>query len=164
MTEQKPHWHQPSHPGLISVKQGTGSFSSHSTSLQNLAAGSLFTKLDTTTPSSAAYSTVQVGPDAHVELNSDLLYTNHSCDPSLVFDMSAMKVRVVADRALKKGDMLTFFYPSTEWKMAQEFDCGCGSERCLGRIMGAKDMKVEDLRRYWLNEHIEELLRNEHST
>jgi len=162
MTEQKPHWPQPSHPDLIELKQGIGSFSSHTTSLQDLAPGSLFTKLDATTPSSAAYSTVQVGQDAHVELNSDLLYTNHSCDPSLVFDMSAMEVRVVAERALKKGDMLTFFYPSTEWEMAQEFDCRCGSARCLGRIKGAKHMKAEDLRRYWLNEHIEELLRKEH--
>ena len=75
--------------------------------------------------------------------------------------MAAMEVRVVADRALKKGDVLTFFYPSTEWEMAQEFECGCGSERCLGRINGAKDMKVEELRRYWLNEHIEEMLRKE---
>jgi len=161
MAEQKPHWSQPSHPGLVEVKQGTSSFSSYSTSLQDLARGSLFTKLDSTTPSSAAYSTVQVGVEAHVELNSDLLYTNHSCDPSLVFDMSAMEVRVVAERALKKGDMLTFFYPSTEWEMAQEFECSCGSKGCLGRITGAKNMRVEELRRYWLNAHIEELLRKE---
>ena len=162
MAEQKPHWPQPSHSDLIAVQQGTGSFSSHITSLQDLGPGSLFTKLDSTTPSSAAYSTVQVGQDAHIELNSDLLYTNHSCDPSLVFDMSAMEVRVAGERALNKGDMLTFFYPSTEWEMAQEFDCSCGSERCLGRIKGAKHMKKENLRRYWLNEHIEQLLQKEH--
>lgn len=163
MQEQQLHRAQPSHPGLIEVKQGTG-FSSYAISLQDLDAGSLLTKLDSATPVEApAYSTVQAGKHAHVELNSDLLYTNHSCDPSLVFDMEKLEVRVIDDRPLRRGDILTFFYPSTEWEMAQEFDCQCGSRRCLGKITGAKQMRQEELRRYWLNAHIEEMLAEEES-
>jgi len=30
------------------------------------------------------YATVQMGRDEHLDLNSDLLYINHSCEPSLV--------------------------------------------------------------------------------
>jgi len=151
-----------SHPNLIDVRLGTGSFSSYGVSLVDLEAGALFTKIDTATPApKSAYSTVQTGKDSHIELNSDLLYCNHSCDPNLVFDMSKMEVRVIDNRPLKKGDPLTFFYPSTEWDMAQTFECACGSKKCLGMISGAKHMKRDDLRRYWLNPYIEDMLQED---
>jgi hypothetical protein len=151
---------RPSHPDLIEIHRGSGSFSSYSTSLVDLNAGSLFTRITSATlVSAAAYSTVQTGKDSHVELNSDLLYTNHSCDPSLIFDMKQMEVRVVDDRPLKKGDVLTFFYPSTEWEMAQAFDCQCRTPKCLGTIQGAKHMQRDILRTFWLNKHIEDLLK-----
>ena len=35
------------------------------------------------------------------------------------------------------GDQLTFFYPSTEWKMEQPFTCICGYTKCIGLIEGA---------------------------
>ena len=72
--------------------------------------------------------------------------------------MSKMEVRVVDDRDLKKGDILTFFYPSSEWHMDQPFDCHCKTESCCGRIAGAKDMDEKLLKRYWLNPHIQALL------
>ena len=51
-----------------------------------------------------------------------------------------------------------FFYPSTEWDMAQPFDCLCGSETCRGRISGAGDMTAKQLSGLFLNKHIHELL------
>jgi len=152
----------PTHPNLIDVRRGTGAFSAYSLSLIDCEAGAVFAKIDTATPTAKpAYSSVQTGKNSHIELNSDLLYTNHSCDPSLVFDMSRMEVRVVDDGPIKKGGLMTFFYPSTEWDMSQPFDCNCGSEKCLGKINGAKNMKRDDLKRYWLNPHIEEMLKEE---
>jgi hypothetical protein len=56
------------------------------------------------------------------------------------------------------GDELTFFYPSTEWSMAQPFNCLCGKPTCRGRISGARDMTEEQLEGMWLNGHIRELL------
>ncbi|KAJ9641381.1 hypothetical protein H2199_005351 [Coniosporium tulheliwenetii] len=96
--------------------------------------------------------------DTHIELNSDLVFCNHSCDPSVEFDMERFEVRVVKDRALKAGEAVTFFYPSSEWEMAQPFECECGSGRCRGTISGAKDMRDGDLEGYWLNGHIVGLL------
>ena len=79
-----------------------------------------------TTAPKKRYTTVQVGPDEHVELNSDLVYMNHSCDPSVILD--TLNRTVTATRDLKAGDELCFFYPSSEWDMIQPFPCWCGAE------------------------------------
>lgn len=113
-----------------------------------------------------AYTSVQTGANSHIELNSDLVYCNHSCNPSLNFDMGKMEVRVVDDRDLKVGDQLTFFYPSSEWDMDQPFQCNCGAGEgvCKGVIDGAKKMDRKDLEGYWLNDHIKELLQERDSS
>jgi hypothetical protein len=106
---------------------------------------------------------VQVGRAAHVELHSDLLYCNHSCAPTLEFDVARMEVRVARGRELRVGDPLTFWYPSTEWEMAQPFKCTCRSEACKDWISGAGQMAPEVLSEYWLNEHIVEMLKERES-
>ncbi|KAI9772680.1 MAG: hypothetical protein M1840_000275 [Geoglossum simile] len=155
-----PHWAQPSHPGLIKVVLRPKAFTSGASSLVALPAGSLLTRLETATPAPRAYSSVQISRDEHIELNSDLIYCNHSCAPSLEFDMKKSEIRVARDKDLKVGDALTFFYPSTEFDMAQPFQCECsaGEGNCKGRIAGAGRMAREALEGYWLNEHIEILL------
>ena len=142
---------------LLHVERKEGSFASRSVSLVNLPAGAVFARITNPTPATCAYSSVQASRDLHIELNCDLLYTNHSCRPSVVFDMERWEVRV-GEKGLKEGDELTFFYPSTEWEMSQPFDCQCGARECRGKITGAKDMSREILKQYWLNRHIEELL------
>jgi len=72
-----------------------------------------------------------------------------------------MEVRSLRD--IQKGEMITFFYPSTEWSMAQPFDCLCKSGKCIGRISGAKDIKKDVLERYWLTEHIRRLKKKQES-
>lgn len=56
------------------------------------------------------YSTVQVGEERHIELNSDLLYINHSCDPSVRFEVGEKREgwRAVAERDIQKGEALSF--------------------------------------------------------
>lgn len=56
--------------------------------------------------------------------------------------------------SLADPQALTFFYPSTEWFMAQPFDCHCGATKCLKRISGARDIDPAVLARYQLNSHI----------
>ncbi|PRP83951.1 hypothetical protein PROFUN_08635 [Planoprotostelium fungivorum] len=124
MDPVKPHWQRPSHPDLILAKKGDDpkSFSASSHSLVDLPTGSTFTKLTfppLTLVESPSYATLQTGRDQHVLLNSDIMFANHSCSPSLEFDVGQMEVRVSRDRDMKKGDGLTFFYPSTEWNMSQ---------------------------------------------
>ena len=124
-----------------------------------LPAGSLFTPITTATEvRQKKWSTVQVSQDKYVELNSALLYMNHSCRPSLEVDADLMEVRVTKDRDLQVGDELTFFYPSTEWQMDKPFLCLCGAgSGCLGTVTGAADIEAQKLRKWLVNEHIVKL-------
>lgn len=145
---------------LVQVVHGNGEYSSKLISLVDAQPGEILTGIEGSAPTSQrAYTSVQVSEDADIELNSDLVYCNHSCDPSVVFDMGNYQVRVVANRPLKRGDDVTFFYPSTEWDMRQRFECQCGSGRCLGQVQGAKYLDQGVLKGYWLNSHIERLLK-----
>jgi hypothetical protein len=143
----------PTHPNHISINYSAEAFGASATSLADLPAGALFAKMTTTTPGSETYTSVQTGSNTEIELNSDLVFCNHSCAPSLVFDMARLEARVVDDGPLKKGDELTFFYPSTEWDMTQPFHCTCGAEDCIGWVSGAKGMDEKVLGKYWLNYH-----------
>ena len=106
------------------------------------------------TQSYATYLTVQVGISKHITLQPEFLqYINHSCVPTVFFDTTAMQLIALQD--LIKGDELTFFYPSTEWDMAQPFVCNCGSRQCLGIIQGAKYLSPQQALAYRLNVYIE---------
>ena len=156
---EEPPWRQPSHPGLVRVHRIPGQYKSYATSLVSLPAGSLFSPITghffikhRTWPS------VEAPNGNHIDLNSDLFYVNHSCAPSLEYDVAAMEVRVSRYRDLKEGDLLTFFYPSTEWHMVQSFECTCHEAACLGKIVGASQFGKAKLQKYWLNQHIEDRL------
>lgn len=179
-----PHWTQPSHPELIQVHYERPSpcskalatpshddpslYTSSAKSLVSLPRGALLTRMTSTTPAPhATYATVQTSATTHINLNSDLLYCNHSCAPSLEFDVAPdrMEVRVSRYRDLQVGDDLTFFYPSTEWSMARGFECRCGAgEACLGWVGGMRDLLerrgVEGLRSggWWVNEFMGEMV------
>ncbi|KAI0436419.1 hypothetical protein F4803DRAFT_542287 [Xylaria telfairii] len=146
---------------LMVVRQGEeeGKFQSSAESLVDLPAGAIFAHITgVTVISGPRWSSVQAGKNLHIELNSILVYVNHSCIPTLEFDMERMEVRVSRNRDLKKGDLLSFFYPSTEFKMKQSFDCWCGAgEKCFGRIEGAAKLGAERLSGYWINRHIKEI-------
>ena len=156
-----PAWVNPDWDRLLQVKRSEGSFRSSAASKVDLPPGALFARLTGIHQERyQSYSTVQAGRDLHIELNSNAVFVNHSCDPTLEWQMDSFEVRVRRDRPLKKGETLSFFYPSTEWTFAQPFDCWCGAGegKCCGRIEGAEKMDEVVLRRYYLNRHIEELL------
>lgn len=71
---------------------------------------------------------------------------------------------LVGAAGIKAGDELSFFYPSTEWNMAQGFDCFCGTPTCRGRIDGAGNMKPEQLEGVFLNSYIREMLEEKKSS
>src|SRR2546423_14616236 len=173
MARITPSWPQPSHPHLLEVIDPPGAFASFTRSLVSMAAGSVLARIDMPplTFANKAYSTVQVSRTQHIELNCDFLFTNHSCEPSVEFHVQrvgeavAIEVRVAARRAadgsimgLKEGDELTFFYPSTEWEMAQPFACNCGTRTCRKWIAGAKTMGIGKFSGLFLNDHIKDLV------
>lgn len=99
------------------------------------------------------YLTVQIDEDAHILLGPEYLqYINHSCDPNAFFDTTEMKL--IALREIKANEEITFFYPSTEWKMDQAFECLCGSAYCLKIIQGAYKLTKEQQDAYKLNNFI----------
>lgn len=99
------------------------------------------------------YLTVQTAADRHITLVPEYLqYINHSCDPNVFFDTTSMQL--ICLQPLQPGDELTFFYPSTEWEMAQSFVCNCGSEGCLQLINGASHLSVKTLAKYRLTDFI----------
>lgn len=138
---------------------------------------------------SATWKTIQTSATTHTDPQSALLYMNHSCAPSVEVHTYAPdengdypqaplrgelngeiahlnrsvglagEVRVARDRAVKKGDSLTFFYPSTEWKFDRSFDCLCGAGEgvCVGKVEGAHAIPEKDLARWFFNDHILQL-------
>ncbi|KAF3130274.1 hypothetical protein TWF703_008262 [Orbilia oligospora] len=96
--EQVPHWVQPSHPNFITIKTyKEGSFSKYASASNPVPANTVVADFSAATPASEkAYSSVQVSETDHIELNSDLLYANHSCNPNVVFDTDKGEVRTGA--------------------------------------------------------------------
>jgi hypothetical protein len=103
------------------------------------------------------YTVQTATANRHIILEPEfLLYINHHCRPNVFFDLRTMQLRAVAP--IRKGDELTFFYPSTEWSMSEAFTCHCGSAHCLGKIQGAAFLDEETLKTYDLSEHIKDLM------
>lgn len=163
----------PTHPQLFRVEFSTSagaeeSFSSRLVASREYGAGEVICHLENVSQAhEKAYSSVQYGPGEtdHLELNSDLLFMNHSCAPTVELDLSSPRPEHWSVRTLqvvRTGEPLTFFYPSTEWNMAQGFDCSCGAETCLRRISGAKCLSLDELeRRGGLSRHIRTLKREQ---
>ncbi len=107
------------------------------------------------TQSYATYLTVQTGANRHITLMPEFLqYINHSCEPNAFFNTATMQL--VCLQSMQPGDEFTFFYPSTEWEMAQPFVCNCGSTGCLQLINGASHLSVETLSKYKLTDFIKQ--------
>ena len=87
---------------------------------------------------------------------------NHSCAPNAILDTA--KMEVCAASRIEAGTPVTFFYPSTEWDMAQPFECFCSSKDCLGLVSGAKDIPRPILSKYFLNQHIKQALYDSEET
>jgi hypothetical protein len=103
------------------------------------------------------YLTIQLGVRKHITFEPEFLqYINHSCDPNVFFDTTAMNL--VALKQLECEEEMKFFYPSTEWKMTQPFNCYCGSPHCLGKIRGAAYLSKEAEEKYRFTDFIQQQL------
>ena len=103
------------------------------------------------------YLTVQVGIGKHITLQPEFLqYINHSCDPNVFFNTTTMQL--VALKKIENEQEMTFFYPSTEWRMTQSFDCYCGSPKCIGKIRGASFLSAELQSQYRFTDFIQQQL------
>lgn len=103
------------------------------------------------------YLTVQINLHEHITLQPTYLqYINHSCNPNAFFNTTTFEL--IALKEIKPGDEITFFYPSTEWNMTQNFVCTCGYKDCLQNIKGAAHISIETLINYRLTDFIQSML------
>ncbi len=149
-----PHLKRISHFGFASLFQNniTGEKSLHAT--VPFQEGQLIARFEASEVlASPNKYTVQVDDHTHIILEPSFLqYINHSCDPNLFFDTSAMEISSL--RPIQAGDELTFFYPSTEYLMESPFNCMCGSNECLHSIAGAALLSPEIIHRYKFTDFI----------
>ncbi len=61
-------------------------------------------------------------------------------------------------RDIGKDEILTFFYPQTEWHMEAAFEWHCNTPRCIGTIRGADELTAEQLLPYQSSPHILRLM------
>lgn len=100
---------------------------------------------------------VYTGGDRHVD-HPVLARLNHSCSPNIFVDTTVHEV--VAMRDVAAGEILSFFYPATEWAISHPFVCECGSDPCIGLVAGAAFAPEHVLDHYQLNDHIDDMLRH----
>ena len=100
---------------------------------------------------------LQIDINKHVEPQGPLMRINHSCKPNAKFiykcrihvEHSDCDINenvfwhVIAVNDIKKGEDITFDYTTTEYDMAQAFQCKCGEDNCLGEIKGFKYLTPE---------------------
>ena len=60
-------------------------------------------------------------------------FINHSCEPNAGLDG---QVAIVAMHRIQPGDEVTIDYAMCDGSPYDEFDCGCGSAICRGRVTG----------------------------
>ncbi|HEY8376297.1 MAG TPA: SET domain-containing methyltransferase [Nannocystis sp.] len=87
--------------------------------------------------------TIQIDGERHQAGTGEIDdYLNHSCDPNAALD--AERLCFVAIRAIAPGEEVTFNYLTSEWDMAEAFDCRCGAEHCLSKIRGFRHLPPEE--------------------
>src|SRR5215469_15270121 len=83
------------------------------------------------------------------------------CSPPCCNTVTTAAIRIASSTQMpwrsspvQAGDELTCFYPASEWKMAQAFDCCCGAAGCLRKIEGAYCLPETLLAQYRLTAFI----------
>jgi hypothetical protein len=103
------------------------------------------------------YLSVQIDEAKHIHLFPAFLqYTNHSCEPNTFFD--TQKGEIIALKEIAENEEITFFYPATEWSMAQAFQCFCNTPNCLGTIQGAEYLDKNIIINYRFSDYIQKKL------
>jgi hypothetical protein len=72
-------------------------------------------------------------------------YVNHSCNPNAGL---SGQIGLVAMRDIKIGEEVCFDYAMSDTMPYDEFNCGCGSVNCRGKVGGNDWQKPELQKRY----------------
>lgn len=143
------------HSNKLAVIEVTEGFLSCQ-AIDDIESGSFLTDLWGLVLDSPTSHTLQVEKNKHVVPEGVLRFFNHSCQPNAKFIFKNRTTSypslnaehevfwyALATRDIKKGEDVTHDYTTTEYDMAQHFQCNCGVEKCLGEIKGFKHLSPE---------------------
>jgi hypothetical protein len=130
---------------------------------ESLPADSYLFPIDGQLTSRPSRYSVQIDQEIHVDLGAghsleeefDRFYwrfMNHSCEPNAVIRRRA----VFALKPIRVGEQIAFDYNTTEYELAEPFECRCGSSRCDGLIRGFRFLarREQERLRPWLADHL----------
>ncbi len=92
----------------------------------------------------------QIGKNTFVRYEGLIPKVNHSCDPNCGIHVNETKGHdFVAIHDISVDDEITFDYAMRNYTVDFfPYDCGCGSEKCRGRITGWKELPKEIREKY----------------
>jgi len=143
------------HSSKLAVIEATDGFRSCQ-AVEDVQSGSFLTDLWGPVLDLPTAYTVLVEKNRHVLPQGVMVRFNHSCLPNAKFIYESRKISnptlnadyevfwyAVAARDIKKGEDVTYDYNTTEYDMAEHFQCNCAAEKCLGKIKGFKYLSPE---------------------
>jgi hypothetical protein len=110
---------------------------------ESVAANMYLFSLDGELAASPTRYTVQIAESEHIDLPGECgleevldrffwRFMNHSCEPN-----TTIRGRdVISLTPIEPWQEITFHYATTEYSMAEPFECRCGSQRCEGLVRG----------------------------
>jgi hypothetical protein len=112
-----------------------------------IAAGTRLFRIDGEQTQHPRRHSLQIGENMHVDLGDDhgedeifdryfWRFLNHGCEPNTVI----RDLEVIAMRNIPPWADVTFDYNTTEYDMAEAFDCHCRSPVCHGTIRGFRHL------------------------
>ena len=93
----------------------------------------------------ASTYTLQLTEGHHYRSSVGPLAMNHSCSPNGYFRFDDLTFRALHDIAA--GQEITFHYCTTEYELANPFQCLCGSPQCLDTVRGFRFLDKDDVER-----------------
>ena len=79
--------------------------------------------------SSPTRTSIQIGPDQHIEDRLGI-YINHSCHPTV----KVVGNKLISIKQINYGDSITFDYDKTEDKVSHPFICNCCDKLIQGKM------------------------------
>ncbi len=126
----------------------------HVVAIRPVKAGETVLTLDGEELDRPSRHSIQLDERTHIEVTGDSpleqlmlshpwRFTNHSCDPNTRLVGRAL----VALKPVRAGDEITYNYNTSEWELAEPFECGCGSPDCERTIRGFKYVERQERER-----------------
>ena len=137
---------------MVGVLRSNGAY--RLIAVQKIAAGTHLFRIEGEKTHRPTRYSVQIDEELHIDLGSgyseeeifDRYYwrfTDHSCEPNTLIHSQ----EVIASQDIEPWADVTFNYNTTEYDMAEPFECKCGSLQCSGMIKGFRHLTSEQRER-----------------